>query len=355
MRTIRMPLVPITSLFSLLFLLVAVPALAQDWAGRGRLRGIVVDAENRPIEGASVELLKDGEAGRGPDAFLTGKKGRWNYTGLVTGGWTVRISKEGYRISEGQVSVSEYGGGPGPEIKVVLNQDHAAQAAAQAEETMGHLEKGNALLQQQEFALARVEFEAALADLDEKQTPIVRKAIGDSFLAEGKWAEARAIYQEVLPQAPEDLKPAIRRDIARSWHQEGEVDEAVAALDEILVASPDDVDTLRLIINVLIAEGREEAAEPYMARLPEGEKVDANALLNLGITAFNAGDIPTALGHFDRVVQENPENADAYYYRGLAYLNGNETDKAKADLQKMLEIAPDHANAEEAKQYLEYL
>ena len=48
----------------------------------------------------------------------------------------------------------------------------------------------------------------------------------------------------------------------------------------------------------------------------------------------------------------NPSLADAYYYRGRAYLASGKSAEAKADFQKLLELDPKHSNADEAREFL---
>ena len=52
---------------------------------------------------------------------------------------------------------------------------------------------------------------------------------------------------------------------------------------------------------------------------------------------------------------ENPEEAIAYYMRGLAELNLNEVDTARADIERFLELAPEHSQAAAARDVLSYL
>ena len=112
---------------------------------------------------------------------------------------------------------------------------------------------------------------------------------------------------------------------------------------------------MQLLVNWLVAAKREEEAKTYMARLPQGTSIDPNSLLNLGIQAYNDKKFDEAVGYFDRVVREHPELPDGYYYRGLVELAQSKTDAAKADFEKMLEIAPTHAKAEEVKEYIKAL
>ena len=70
------------------------------------------------------------------------------------------------------------------------------------------------------------------------------------------------------------------------------------------------------------------------------------------IKFYNEGKMAEALTEFNKVVGENPNLPDAYYYRGLAYLASGKSAEAKADFQKLLDLDPKHANADEAREFL---
>jgi tetratricopeptide (TPR) repeat protein len=89
--------------------------------------------------------------------------------------------------------------------------------------------------------------------------------------------------------------------------------------------------------------------------MPQGAKVDADTLINVGIKYYNEKQLDKALEQFNRVVTENPEMAEGYYYRGLVYLNKNKVPEAKADFQKLLEIDPKSKYANEVREYLKAL
>jgi tetratricopeptide (TPR) repeat protein len=309
----------------LLLLLAGLPAVAQEWAGRGRLHGEIKDEQGRPVEGATV-WLRPGDAaidpnnpGEGPKPITTNKNGKWSVLGLAGGAWRVLILKEGFLPSEGNVKVNE--SGPPPQaimisLKAMSAADVQAAAAQQGPSVLDVIEEGNQLLTQEKFA------------------------------------EARAAYEKALVQLEPENHPAIMRGIARTWFQEKQPDKAVEVLKQALQIKPDDVESLRLIINLLVAQGKEKEAAEYMAKLPAGETVDPATLLNIGIKFYNDGKMEEALTEFNKVVGENPNLPDAYYYRGLAYLASGKSAEAKADFQKLLELDPKHANADEAREFL---
>jgi tetratricopeptide (TPR) repeat protein len=308
----------------LLLLLAGLPASAQRWAGRGRLQGEIKDDQGKPIEGAQLWLrmtdqpIDPKNPGDGPPVITTNKNGKWSVLGLAGGDWRVLILKDGFQPSEGNVKVNESGPPPQP-IVLSLKPAAAAAPSQQGPNAIEIIEEGNQLLTQE------------------------------------KYAEARAAYEKALQQLDPENHPAILRGIARTYFQEKQADKAVEALKQALQIKPDDVESLRLIVSLLVAQGKETEAKEYMAKLPEGASVDPATLLNIGIKLYNEGKMPEALAEFDRVVKENPSLPDAYYYRGLAYLASGKTAEAKADFQKLLELDPKHANADEAREFLKSL
>jgi tetratricopeptide (TPR) repeat protein len=354
-RISKRTLIPLAAL-----LILAASASAQDWKGRGRARGSVKDDAGKPVAGATVTLTYQGQKGAGP-TIKSDKKGNFGYIGLITGNFTVVVEAEGYVPIEAQIRINEYDASATQPLDVVLRKADAAVSSggneAEANRLMGVLAAGNEKLKNKEFAAARAAYEEVMAEVkDPKQQAQLKAAIGDTYLGEGKGPEARAIFEGLLATTEDPAaKAAFRQRIARSFYLEKKIDESVKVLEEAIAADPADLASLRLIIDILVSSGREAQAEPYMARLPKGEKVDANALLNLGITAYNNGDMDAALEKFKRVLGDYPENADAWYYLGLAELGKGNNADAKSALEKFLALAPDHKSAADAKQFLEYL
>jgi len=291
------------------------PLLAQDWAGRGRLNGQVVDENRQPIENARVFLLQGGE---GPDPIVTNQKGRWSFLGLANGPWTIRIEADGYVPREGPAQVNQYAASKAL-VTTLRPIPEEMLAKAAATEAMKHLETGNQLLSEDKPVEARAEYQAALVDLEQQSHAPVLVGIASTY------------YSEDNLQAAEET------------------------LLQVLEIEPDNVEALKLLSSMLVAQGREEEAKPLMDRLPEGQALDADAYLNVGIDAYNDGRLDEALVEFDKVVQRFPDLPEAYYYRGLVLLNQGDNDGAIADFEKLLAMAPDDPRATEATSFLEYL
>ena len=364
---------------ALLTTLVAMPLAAQDWAGKGRVQGLIKDEAGNPLEGAQVTLLfpPDSPIG-GPEPFLTNKKGRWSYLGLRGGTWKVLIDIEGFMPSEGLLYVNEYQ--PNKAVETIMKTDSGS-----------FITKGESLLEAGNYAQARAEYEKAIPDLDPVAQARLRSRIGDSYLAEGSFSSARAEYEKALPHiAPEEqthirlqmansfqqegkysdartqyeaLLPGLTpegqaqvlRTTAQGWGMEGNNAKAIEALERSNELAPGNPDVLQLLADLLMREGRGEEAEAYLARLPEDVELPTDMVLNMGIRLYNEGDMAKALEFFDRSVEEHPEEPSAYYYRGLTYLSQGNKDGAKTDFNKLLEIAPDSPHRAEVEEFLKFL
>lgn len=299
----------------LAFLVVASPASSQEWKGKGRLQGKVVDPDGEPMKGAQVSLHHREAGGPGPKSLTTDKKGRWSYLGLVSGPWVLTVQAEGFLISEGSVQVNEHGP-PSKPLHIQLKRPSTAQLQNTA------------------------------ADLIES---------GNQRMQDGDYAAARQLYEQALPDTPEANRAAVLRGIAQSFALEGDRDAALEQLEKSLALDPDDANTLRLIIDILLEAGRDDEAQAYIARLPEGEALDAATRLNMGIDLYNQGNLDGALEHFQLAINDHPDEGIGYYYRGLIYLAKEDNGKALADLKKFLELSPDSEKAAEAQQFVEYL
>lgn len=290
---------------------------AQGWKGRGRAQGRIIDESDQPIEGVKVTLVQT-SSGDGPEPFYTDKNGKFSYLGLVGGTWDVTCEQDGMVTAVGTIQVAEFSRTPSVTIPMrpipeSVLQEEAASAAVLL------LDKGNQLLNEEKYAEARASYESALEDLE-----------------------------------PEH-HASILMGIARTHYQEDNTPDAITTLERLLTIEPEHLDALKLSINLLMAEGREEEAQLYIAKLPEGESVDADVYLNVGIEAYNEGDLETALGQFNQVVDGFPDNADGFYYRGLIFLAQQSNEAAAADLQRYLELEPEGSHVDEVKSFLEYL
>ena len=92
---------------SFVLLLMAFSVSAQVWRGVGRLHGVVVDQDGKPVKGAKVVLQSIKGSNTGPEPILTDAKGKWAAGGLIGGPWNIDVIAEGFITRQTSANVSE--------------------------------------------------------------------------------------------------------------------------------------------------------------------------------------------------------------------------------------------------------
>jgi tetratricopeptide (TPR) repeat protein len=294
---------------------------AQEWRGPGRIKGVVLDTSNKPIEGALVTLTWPQAAGssssRGPKPATTNAKGRWSFVGLVDGEWDIAIEAEGQIKFEDRTTVFSQGA-----------------------ETL-------------RLTMQPIPPEVIEAQKREAANEILKR--GNDAAGRGEYAEARAAYQEALDASPEERHADIIAGIASTYLQEDELGQATTELERALAIDPDNAQSLRMMIAILASSGRDTEAEALVARLPDESELDPATQVNLGIIKYNEGEFDEAGEIFEEVIASSPDFASAYYFAGLVHLNSERSAPALERLQKYLDLAPDGEHADEAGEFVQYL
>ena len=278
--------------------LVAAPAMAQEWRGMGRVGGFVVDEAGKPIEGVTVKATLPSSANRGPEDTISKKDGEWGVGGISGGTWAIDFIKEGYETRSISIGISE------------VNR-----------------------LRPIEIVMKKV-----VIVIDPNVVIKEKLTTAAELMNAGKFAEARGLYEELAKEHPEvkEFKPLI----ARAYYGEGDKEKALALLRETSAADPNNVDVKLLLGNLLMEAGHTEEARIVMASVEDAKVDDPTVLLNIGIGLINEGKHEESMPWFNKAIAAFPDRADAYYYRGLSYLATGKMDEAKVDLTKFVAIAP---------------
>ena len=279
----------------------------------GRVAGKVVDENKKPIEGVTVKAMLPTAGNRGPQG-KSNAKGDWTIAGISSGSWAIDFEKEGYETKSISVSISEIA--RIPPMEVVLKK-----AAVVVD---------------------------ANAEIKQKLT----QAAG--LMNEKKFAEARAIYEALSAQYPD--VPQFDPLIARAYYGEGNKAKAIEHLRDAATKMPDNVEVKLLLGNILIEEGKAAEGRQILESVDESKVTDPTIYINVAIGMINEGRQADAMIWLDKAIARFPDQADAYYYRGIARLGIGKQAEAKADLEKFVSIAPaDAAELPTARKILETL
>lgn len=305
------PLAP--ALVLLAFTLASAPRVsAQDWKGVGRFEGRVTDADGKAIEGATVTL--DLPARGGGPTVKTDKKGKWAYLGLVAGTWNIDVTADGYAARKVSAPLpNESARVPPIEVKL----EKTAPKAPPAE-----------VLQ----ALSTAE---------------------EAYKAE-RYEEAIAEYEKLLALRP-DLATTIHQQIGFANIRLRRYEPALTQLQMVLDADPANVQVRAIAAQAALEGGMLDRGLELLKGIDETTIKSPDLFFNIGVNFLNANQPEPAIAYFTKAIAVDPAYADGYFRRALAYVQTNRVAEAKADLRRLLELAPEGPQADAARKTLEQL
>lgn len=299
-------------------------------ATEGRVLASLVDETGAPVKGAKVVVTRPGT--KYTLEKTSDAKGQVMLLILdATQQYQVRVDKEGFQPFEGPLKA---GVGDTTRLTFTLIKPAPAAPAAAAPQELSGKEKaveaynaGVTKLHAGDKAGAVTDFEHA-AELD-PQLPEAHAVLGELYLDLGRPADALAAADRYLALKPGDPRGLKTRYDALK--KSGNAAKAKEALDALTASAGADPDTVVRLFN--------EGAELTRSKRPE---------------AYDEASV-----FFEKVIQmapDDPRFAIAYYVTGLSYAKDEtKKDKARERLEKFLQLAPDHAEAANAREMLTYL
>ncbi|MEW5984147.1 MAG: carboxypeptidase regulatory-like domain-containing protein [Acidobacteriota bacterium] len=295
-------------------------ASAQDWQGKSKMSGKVADEAGKAIEGVTVKLVH-AAANTGPE-FTTDRKGAWKAEKLTPGLWLVEFHHDSFDPRQIQVEIGEKMKEPKLEVKLTkLGTD------------WGFAER---------LAMTQAQ----------------------PLLAAQKNAEARVIFEKLLATYP--TAHHVHKYLAHTYNAEKNEAKAVEQLELYLAGVPSDVQILTLLGSMYTQVNREPEAWKIFSTLDLAKVQDVTELQDPAFNLLRQKKPVDAVKYLDLAIQRFPEDAPTYYYRGFAQWQAGSMaaeaqkadeakaliEKASADLQKCIELAPTSDPAGKAKQIL---
>ncbi len=205
-----------------------------------------------------------------------------------------------------------------------------------------------------EFVLQTFEELQAKAQQELLESPGIKQLReGNEFIEAGKIAEGRAKLREAL---------SIKPDLYQGWAElasldakDGKPAEALANAKKCLEHKANFPPCLAIAANASLDLGDRQAHESYMAAYKLANPSDPALLFNEAVEHLNKGDDAAAKPLLEDALAENANFGPALFQLGMIYLREGNNAKARELLEKFLRVAPDHADAETAKEMLKYL
>ncbi len=283
---------------------------AQDWKGKGRLGGRVLDQAGAPLEGVLVKLFS--LKAQGGVEVRTDKSGKWMAAWIRSGSWNLDFEKLGYAPKKLSVEISE--AKKNPDIEIAMDK---IEGLVLTNEIKDLLTKGNDLYDKSDYP------------------------------------GALAVYQEILAKYP-DAYP-IQMNVGNSYFAQEKYDLAEASYLKLLEKDPQNVDGIIAVGNCYANRGDVAKAQEWYGKIAFEKIEDPTVLYNLGTTYYNNAKFEDALKFYQKAVEKQKDSGDAFYQLGLTYLNLQKNAEAIGAFEAYLKIDAESQRAGQVKSFLEYL
>jgi tetratricopeptide (TPR) repeat protein len=283
---------------------------AQDYKGKGRVIGQVLDQDNKPLEGVRIKFFNTKR--NGGFEVVSEKDGKFLAAWMASGSWNVDFEKIGYEIKKIVVEIAEQR--KNPDIKMNLKK---AEGLTLIDELKEQLIKANALFDQKNFAAAIEAYTAMLAKYPEAY--VIWQNVGNAYFAQDKYDQAEEAYKKILDKVPASI-------------------EATLAIG-----------------NCYANRGQNEKALEWYNKI-EFEKIkDATILYNIATNFYNLSKFEDALKYYKQSVEVQKDYLDGLYQLGLTYTNLQRKTEAIATFEQYLKLDPDSPRSAQVKGFLDYL
>ncbi|MFL6247564.1 MAG: tetratricopeptide repeat protein [Thermoanaerobaculia bacterium] len=312
--------------------------------GKGRLQGSAVDkVSGKPIAGATVTVSGNNTK---PVVTKTNAKGQWSVLGLVGGTWSIDIEAKGYQTLRGSATISEM------QMVPPIRSELAPEVAVEVPVESGPKNVPESVISAVTEAQELLSRSAGDPVSDTDATPVTAEMV------KANSAKAAALLETALPEIPTDteerkrIRTEVQQLLAQAQYKAGNLDKAIATLSTLVASDETNHTNALLLVNLYLEAGKLTEGKALLEKLPDWAVSDPTVYLNVGILFLNQNSPKDAVTYFDKAIALDANKAEGYYYRGLAHVQTKNTAAAKADFEKVLALAPNGPEANDAKQLL---
>lgn len=284
--------------------------VSQEGRGKARLKGVVVDKEGNPVEGAKVVL--ESLMHELTMTTKTDAKGRWVFVGLGRTIVKITVSKEGYvpsLIEKLNISAFSH---KNPEQKIVLEKTTDIESL-ESDNPKALYIRGQKLYDQGEYEKALTVFKEFVSKQPELYG--ARVNIGNCYVKLKQYDKAIEEFKFVIEKMKEE-KGDLKGDKTAS--------SLYASLGELYMDKNDF-----------------EKAKEYFKKSIDIDLSDYALPYNVAEILFDSNKIDEAIHYYKLAAQAKPDWPKSYLKLGYCYLNKGEMKTAVDYLNKFVELSPE--------------
>ena len=298
--------------------LFVVLAMSAPAAAQSVVRGKVLDAQGKPVEGAVV-TIEATESNRKAQV-KTNRNGEFMQIGLPSGRYNVTATKDNLKQA----------------LPANISQGMPVELTFQLSPTSGMTaEQAKAQQEMQQMASAAIEAMKA-----------------------GRDDEAIQRFNELVAKVP--TCSDCYYNLGVSYSRKQQFGEAEASFKKATELAPNSADAYTGLANVYNAQKKFDLAQQASAKAAElagagGGGGGAEALYNQGVIMWNAGKYAEAKDQFEKAVKADPNMAMGHYQLGMANLNLGQIPAARQAFEGYLKVDPNGPKAAEVQAFLKQL
>ncbi|MEX2201698.1 MAG: hypothetical protein WD711_09920 [Dongiaceae bacterium] len=196
----------------------------------------------------------------------------------------------------------------------------------------------------------------ALAWIEQGGGAAAQHCLAISLIGIGRYEEAAELLERMARELPPDQARTVADlfgQAAQAWMLAGSYDRAVADLDQSIVLAPYDVE---FVIDRAVAKASGGLYWEAIDDLNEASEMapGRNDILILRASAYRFVEATElAMEDIARVLETEPQNAEAIFERGMLRAIAGEIDAARGDWQQVVQLVPGSPTAEAAQANLE--
>jgi tetratricopeptide (TPR) repeat protein len=166
----------------------------------------------------------------------------------------------------------------------------------------------------------------------------VRVNLGAALADSGRFDDAIAQYRLALPDVPD--KSPIRLNMGLAYYKKGDLESASREFEELHKVRPEDAQVAILLGDSEVRLGRGEEAVTMLRSMETANAANPDFEYVLGTALLQAGRRREGAQKLSKLAEQT-HSADAYLLAGSTFLDLNDFEHARTDLEAALRLKPD--------------
>lgn len=179
---------------------------------------------------------------------------------------------------------------------------------------------------------------AALAAGDEDPTGDVNYLKARRLVLDGKFEEAAPLLEKAVKVDPENAY--LNAQLSEVYLRLNNFEKAETHGEKAVKGEPNNVEYRKSLGAIYATLKKYPEAKEQYTKISELDPTNQTAPLLLGILEAESGDFAKGIEVLSKTLSENPDNVMALFYRAKVYLEMDQIEKAKTDLDRCLTLRP---------------